>query len=90
MLSNSLSAAGATNRSLSRIEADVESVKRMTSSVELLTERVMRHARSLGYFGAPDDPKESGPTPVITTLADALSALDRAITTAGGSLNVFD
>lgn len=83
--------AGAQNaRSLSRIENDVEVVKQLTNSVEITTERITRHARSLGYFEPPQDPKTQAPTPVITTLADALQALSRAIDHAAGSLNVFD
>lgn len=77
-------------RSLSRIESDVESLKSMTNNIEIITERIMRHARSLGYFEPPNDPKVSAPTPVITTLADAMLALERAINHCACSLNVFD
>lgn len=74
----------------SRIDNDVESVKSMAARVEITTERIIRNARSLGYFEPPTDAKVSAPTPVITTLADALQALDRAIDHCSGSLNVFD
>jgi|HubBroStandDraft_6_1064221.scaffolds.fasta_scaffold00050_92 hypothetical protein len=77
-------------KSNSRIENDVELVKTMTNQVESTTDRIIRHARSLGYFEPPSDTKASAPTPVITTLADALLALSRAIDHCSGSLNVFD
>lgn len=78
-------------RSMSRIESDVENLRNMTSRVEMITERIVRHARSLGYFEPPGNKDQvAGPTPVITTLADALQVLDRALDHASGSLNVFD
>jgi hypothetical protein len=82
--------AAAVDRSASRIECDVELVKKLTSQVEHATERVIRHARALGYFEPPSDPKTQGPTPVISSLADALASLSRAIDHCSGSLNVFD
>lgn len=80
----------AREQSRSRIENDVELLKGMTTIVESTTERIMRHARSLGYFEPPNDPKVATPTPVVTSLADALQALDRAINHCAGALNVFD
>lgn len=77
-------------RSASRIEHDVELVKTMTENVERTTERVVRHARTLGYFEPPSGGKVDAPTPVVTTLSDALQALGRAIDHCSGSLNVFD
>lgn len=85
-------AGNSVERSPSRIENDVSSVKAMTDRVERTTERIMRHARSLGYFEPPSEGKLTAvaPTPVVTTLADALQALDRAIDYCSGSLNVFE
>jgi hypothetical protein len=83
-------AGSADNRQISRIESDVEMLKSMTSHVESATARIVRHARSLGYFEPPSDAKIEKPTPVITTLADALQSLSRAIDHCSGSLNVFD
>lgn len=76
-------------RSMSRVDADVECVKKMTSRVEHATQRIIQHARSLGYGEPPSEPK-AAPTPVITTLADGLRELDRAIDHCAGSLNAFD
>lgn len=82
----------AENRIMSRIENDVETVKKMTGRVEKITEGIVTHARSLGYFEPPSDVKAhtQAPTPVVTTLSDALSALDRALDHCSGSLNVYD
>lgn len=78
------------NATTTRIENDVETIKRMTERTRDITERIIRHARALGYFEPPGDTKTSAPTPVTTTLADAINELDRAIDHCSGSLNVFD
>lgn len=73
----------------SRIENDTETVKMMVARVEAVTGRIVRHARSLGYFEPP--PATGVPVaPVIITLADALGALNRVLDECSGSLNVFD
>jgi hypothetical protein len=82
--------AGNTDVDRSRIEADVDLVKSMVTHVEQTTSRIVRHARALGYFEPPSDAKVATPMPVITTLADALQALGRALDHCSGSLNVFD
>lgn len=74
----------------SRIESDVELMKAMAQRVEDTTSRIIRHARSLGYFEPPSDAKTGAPMPVVTTMADALQALSWAIDHCSGSLNVFD
>lgn len=80
----------AVDRPMSRIDNDTETLKRLTERVEGTTMRIIRHARSMGYFEPPKDTGASTPMPVITTLADALNALDRAIDHCSGALNVFD
>lgn len=75
---------------MSRIETDVETVKAMIDRLESTTARIVRHARVLGYYEPTPGPAVSAPTPVITTMADALQALGRAIDHCSGSLNVFD
>jgi hypothetical protein len=82
--------AAPTERPMSRIESDIDQVKTMADHVDTITSRIVRHARSLGYFEPPSDAKTNPPTPVVTTLADALQTLMRAIDHASGSLNVFD
>lgn len=79
-------------RDVSRIETDVELVKSMGRMVAQTTERIMRHARALGYY-EPPAPEKTAPlslSPAVISLADALMALDREINTCSGSLNVFD
>jgi hypothetical protein len=87
---NTQSAANAIQEANSRIDADIESVRSMAARIERTTERIIRHARALGYYQPTPETKTDAPTPVITTLADALSAMDRAIDHCSGSLNVFD
>lgn len=89
MLNAANGPAGA-NRPCTRIESDVESLKNLIVVVESTTERIIGHARVLGYFQPPSDAKVSAPTPVVTTLADAVQALARAIDHCSGALNVFD
>lgn len=81
-----------TERDVSRIEQDVELVKKMTMHVEQTTDRIIRHSRALGYFEPPSEGGKlgGGPAPVITTMAEALTALGRAIDHCSGSLNVYD
>lgn len=80
----------ATDRPMSRIDNDVNTIKNMAERIEGVTHRIIRHARTMGYFELPKDAKAEAPTPVIITLADALTALDRAVDHCSGSLNVFD
>jgi hypothetical protein len=78
-------------RDMSRIENDVEQLKRFADRADSITLRILRHARSLGYFEPqPGDAKVSAPMPVVTTMADAIQQLDRALDHCSGSLNVFD
>lgn len=81
---------GAANMpTVSRIETDVETIKGIVSRIENTTTRIIGHARSLGYFESPNENKAT-PTPVVTTLADALQALDHAVNHCSDAINVFD
>ena len=85
------SSLGVKDRPMTRIEGDVENVKAMISRVESTTGRIINHARTLGYYDpTPEGKAATAPTAVITTLSDALRALDQAIDHCSGSLNVFD
>lgn len=80
------------NRIMNRIESDIEVIKELTNRLESTTERIVLHARSLGYF-EPQPPggcTSPGLSPVITTLADAIQAISRAVDHCSGSLNLFD
>jgi hypothetical protein len=88
---NGLNQTGAANeRTASRIEQDINLVKSMAEQVDLTRERIIRHARAMGYFEPPPEAKAAMPMPVITTMADALQALARSIDHCSGSLNVFE
>jgi hypothetical protein len=82
-------AADSAPRPLSRIDTDISTVKEQTARLEIVAERIIRHARSLGYY-EPTPANTATPTPVVTTLADALKELDRVVERCSGSLNVFD
>lgn len=77
------------DRAASRIETDIETLKSLTNRVETCIERVIKHARSLGYYESTPT-TGAAPTPVVTTMADALRALDTAVDHCSGALNVFD
>jgi hypothetical protein len=77
------------NSARSRIDNDISRVQEMANIVGLSTERIVGHARRLGYFEPPPTEGKSV-EPVISTLDDALNDLYRRIQTLSGSLNVFD
>jgi hypothetical protein len=72
----------------SRIECDIESVKLLTRRVDDIASNIFRHTRSLGY-SEPPNATTAAPEPVITTLSDALRALERAVEHATDSVSVF-
>jgi len=78
------------NKVMSRIDHDIERVKELTRRVNGTTERILMHARSIGYWSDPPSDKINQPAAVITTLFDALQELERAVDANSGSLNVFD
>lgn len=82
--------AGTVSTDRSRIEQSVEQVKAMALDVDRSTDRIIRHARALGYYEPTPEKAQSAPTPVITTLADALQALSYTIERNHAALNVFD
>jgi hypothetical protein len=76
---------------VSRIDTDVIRLKEQTQRVRLNTERLMRHAHSLGYLPPPSQGNTGqAPTPVITNLNDAVCDLDRALDEMSGAMNLFD
>lgn len=80
---------GANTPKGSRIDHAIEAVGGMTRTVERTTERIVSHARSLGYFEPPKD-GQATPSAVVTTLSDALLELERAIQRNSDALNLFD
>ena len=75
---------------VSRLEHDIERIKELTRVINSTTERTLQIARTLGYFQ--DQPKDNapGPIPVVTTMQDAISELNRAVDHNSGCLNIFD
>jgi len=96
MYKNAQSAGNALNtvkdsRPLTRIESDIEQIKSETNRLESIADRIASHARALGYFHPPSEgAKSAAPTPVVTTMSDAIQALDRAVDNCSGALNLFD
>lgn len=74
----------------SRIEVQTVGVQEMVGRVQSAQARILRHARSLGYFQDPPASAQVKPTAVSMTMTDALGDLDRALDDLSGSLNVFD
>lgn len=85
-----VNAAPPANKAMSRIDHDTERVKELTRRLNATTERILMHARSIGYWTDPPSDKVGQPAAVITTLFDALQELERAVDANSGSLNVFD
>lgn len=78
-------------RPMSRIDNDVNTIKGITQRVRNSAERLLRHTQTLGYYNAPPAQTTGAvPSPVITTLSDALIDLDRAMDELASSLNLFD
>ena len=73
----------------SRIDQAIEVVGSITRTLENSTQRIVMHARSLGYYEPPKD-AQAAPTAVVTTLSDALDELARAVTRNSDALNLFD
>lgn len=89
--SSSLGQAARVDRPMSRVDALVQQTKLLTDRVRNNTERVIRHTQTLGFFNPPPaNAATSAPTPVITTLEDALRDLDRALDEHAAALNLFD
>ena len=75
---------------MSRIDNDISILKRHIEIVDAITANIMRHAQTLGYFQNSKLDTNIAPSPVITTLADALQALEKSLDHCSGTLNVFD
>lgn len=78
-------------KSLSRVESDTETVKRMVTRVVTINARILSHAQQLGYWHPePAPPSTAQLEPVTVNLADALRELDKVIDVCSSSLNCFD
>lgn len=78
------------DRVASRVELNVDAIKELINRIDQNTDRIIGHSRALGYYELPPANGAIAPTPVITTLSDAISAMDRAADRLSAALNVFD
>lgn len=74
----------------SRIDGDIANVQKMVQMVRNCEQRIVRHARTLGYYQPQPESAATKPTPVSSTMADALADMERAIEGLSDSLNLFD
>lgn len=75
----------------SRIQSDIRRLQELVGRVVMSRERVVAHARALGYFAdTPAPPLSSKVSAISTTLGDVIGDLDRELDTLSGALNVFD
>ncbi len=74
----------------SRIQSDTHRLMEMVNRIKTSEQRIVRHAMSLGYYSPQPESAGNKPTPVSSSLADALSDLDRALDGLSGALNLFD
>lgn len=72
-----------------RIQTDTSRVRETTSNIRMATATIVSYAHSLGYY---EPPKADNPSvePVITTMGDAITDLERATNELVGSLNLFN
>jgi hypothetical protein len=77
------------NKVASRIESQTESLKGAADRISRLTATNVLHARQLGFFEPPKDAGQA-PSPVVTTLEDAINQIHREIDSLEGSMNLFN
>lgn len=78
------------DRPLNRIESNIETLKDQANRLEAMAESIAAHARSLGYFELSSNAKGESPTPVVTTMSDAIMAVQRAVDHCVSALGLFD
>lgn len=83
-------ASPATSPPMSRIDCEVARIRDMTTSVQLIQDRLLRHAHSLGFYNAENKHPDAPLAAMPVDLHSALDRLDEAITAVNGALNVFD
>lgn len=75
---------------MSRIDNQVERLKSLKRQLEIIEARVMRNARSLGFFVDSPAPANSTISPVISDVETALNELEQQINNVSCALNVYD
>ncbi len=74
----------------SRIQSDTHRLLEMVQRIKSSEQRIVRHAMSLGYYSPQPESAGNKPTPVSSSMADALSDMDRAVDGLSGAINLFD
>lgn len=76
----------------SRIDNDAAQLRTLAERVHTTRTRVMRHAKSLGYWAPTPEPGQETNklAPVSSTLQDGIRDLEKAVEELSGALNVFD
>lgn len=84
-------ASAKTTKTATRIEGQVENVKALTRRIVRITDTNIEHAHQLGFFSPPPSNGSiaGAPTPVISSLDDALRELTMAVDNLDGSMNLY-
>lgn len=91
-MAHELGQSPAVNKTASRIENQTEMVKTLVRKIQRITDTNIQHAHQLGFYSPPSETKPSSgaPTPVTTSLDDAIRDLDQAVDHLDGSMNLFN
>lgn len=84
-------ATNAIGKTASRIESQIETVKILTQRISRITNINIEHAHQLGFYSPPAPmPSANTPTPVVSSLVDAITDLDQAVEHLDESMNLFN
>lgn len=75
---------------MTRIDSQIEQLKGMADRLARLTATNVHHARQLGFFEPPKKEPGEIPTPVVSSMEDAINQLQREIDHLDGSMNLFN
>jgi uncharacterized protein YdeI (YjbR/CyaY-like superfamily) len=81
---------GETERPMSRVDNDVQRLRDTAENLRGTLNRLMRHAKTLGYWSPVPETASNKLASVPTTLHDAIEDLQRAEKELSAALNVFD
>lgn len=88
---NAIKGCGSTDVKRSRIEQDIERVKKLANDIEMIADRVGYHAHSLGYFAPPAPVASTGNIAQVgINMSDMLDSLDRSVVRCRENLSLFD
>jgi hypothetical protein len=90
---SSQSGAAPHDRPMTRIEAQIESIKSIASRVRRIADDNTMHAHQLGFFAPSSNEKTNGaisPIPVTTSLDDVIRDLGIAVEELDRSMSLFN